>query len=97
MLYFIFRKNRIEITPYFVAQNRIKYNQLRICVLQFLRPFFWGRIGGAGGGGISLHAREISFIHPVSKELINITTPVPDERLWKEFGRGFLKSLSLRA
>jgi len=36
-------------------------------------------------GGISLHAREISFIHPVSKEPVRITAPVPEERLWKEF------------
>ena len=33
-------------------------------------------------GGISLHAREISFIHPVSKEPITITAPVPDDKLW---------------
>ena len=36
-------------------------------------------------GGISLHAREISFIHPVSKEPITITAPVPDDKLWKQF------------
>jgi len=36
-------------------------------------------------GGISLHARRISFIHPVSKEVVTITAPVPEERLWKEF------------
>ena len=36
-------------------------------------------------GGISLHARKISFIHPVSKELVTITAPVPEDRLWKEF------------
>lgn len=34
-------------------------------------------------GGISLHARKISFIHPVSKERIEITAPVPDDNLWK--------------
>ena len=34
-------------------------------------------------GGISLHAREISFIHPVSKEPITITAPVPDDKLWE--------------
>lgn len=34
-------------------------------------------------GGISLHARHVSFIHPVSKELIEITAPLPEERLWK--------------
>jgi len=36
-------------------------------------------------GGISLHAREISFIHPVSKQQIQITAPVPDDNLWKIF------------
>lgn len=34
-------------------------------------------------GGISLHARKISFIHPVSKLLIEVTAPVPDDNLWK--------------
>ncbi len=34
-------------------------------------------------GGISLHARYVEFIHPVSKELIKITAPVPgDDKLW---------------
>ena len=34
-------------------------------------------------GSISLHARSVSFIHPVSKEKIEITAPVPDDNLWK--------------
>ena len=34
-------------------------------------------------GGISLHARKIEFIHPVSKQIISITAPVPDDILWK--------------
>ena len=33
-------------------------------------------------GGISLHARRIEFIHPVSHEPISITAPVPDDNLW---------------
>ena len=34
-------------------------------------------------GGISLHARNVEFIHPVSKVLIQITAPVPEEdKLW---------------
>ncbi|MBD8390213.1 RluA family pseudouridine synthase [Dysgonomonas sp. BGC7] len=33
-------------------------------------------------GGISLHARKISFIHPVSKEVIEVTAPVPNDNLW---------------
>src|SRR5574344_68720 len=34
-------------------------------------------------GGISLHARSLSFVHPVSKENVKIVAPVPDENLWK--------------
>lgn len=30
-----------------------------------------------------LHARYISFIHPVTKEPIQITAPTPDDKLWK--------------
>lgn len=38
------------------------------------------------GGGISLHARSVSFIHPVSKEIIEITAPIPQEdNLWRSF------------
>lgn len=35
-------------------------------------------------GGISLHARQIAFIHPVSKQPICITAPVPDDSLWQQ-------------
>ena len=35
-------------------------------------------------GGISLHARKIEFIHPVSKVSISIIAPVPDDTLWRE-------------
>ena len=35
-------------------------------------------------GGISLHARSLEFIHPVSKEQIKITAPTPKkDNLWK--------------
>lgn len=34
-------------------------------------------------GGISLHARKIEFIHPVSKQNICITAPVPNDTLWQ--------------
>lgn len=36
-------------------------------------------------GSISLHARTISFVHPVSKEKIEITAPTPSDNLWKSF------------
>ena len=34
-------------------------------------------------GGISLHARQIAFVHPVSKQEVIITAPVPEDKLWK--------------
>ncbi len=35
-------------------------------------------------GGISLHARSVEFIHPVSKEKVEITAPLPsDDLLWQ--------------
>lgn len=33
-------------------------------------------------GSISLMARRIQFVHPVSGKHIDITAPVPDDRLW---------------
>lgn len=34
-------------------------------------------------GSISLHARTISFVHPVSNENIMVTAPPPEDALWK--------------
>lgn len=34
-------------------------------------------------GGIHLHARKLVFTHPVTKENIQITAPVPDDVIWK--------------
>ena len=31
---------------------------------------------------ISLHARRLQFIHPVSKEPIDVTAPLPDDPIW---------------
>lgn len=36
-------------------------------------------------GSISLHARKVSFVHPVKKEPVIITAPVPNDKLWKWF------------
>ena len=36
-------------------------------------------------GSICLHARSISFIHPVSKELIDVKAPLPSDGVWDAF------------
>jgi 23S rRNA pseudouridine1911/1915/1917 synthase len=36
-------------------------------------------------GGICLHARSLSFIHPVRQESITITAPIPTDGVWQAF------------
>ncbi|MFC2579371.1 MAG: RNA pseudouridine synthase, partial [Bacteroidota bacterium] len=38
-------------------------------------------------GGISLHARSVEFVHPVRKEPIVITAPLPTDKLWTVFDK----------
>lgn len=38
-------------------------------------------------GSICLHARRISFVHPVSKEQIELEAPLPEGNLWSSFGK----------
>ena len=37
-------------------------------------------------GGISLQAHRIRFIHPVSKQEIDVTAPTPSDPLWQALG-----------
>jgi 23S rRNA pseudouridine1911/1915/1917 synthase len=37
------------------------------------------------GGGICLHARKVSFLHPVQKKMISIIAPPPNDNLWNFF------------
>ncbi|WP_307759789.1 pseudouridine synthase [uncultured Mediterranea sp.] len=36
-------------------------------------------------GSICLHARRVRFVHPVSKEQIDVVAPVPSDNLWRSF------------
>ena len=36
-------------------------------------------------GGICLHSRRLVFTHPVRKTIVDITAPVPGDRLWQWF------------
>lgn len=37
------------------------------------------------GGGISLHARRVEFVHPVTRENVVITAPLPSDPVWDNF------------
>ncbi|MCI1646903.1 MAG: RluA family pseudouridine synthase [Bacteroides sp.] len=45
----------------------------------------YGALRSNPDGSICLHARHICFIHPVSKELIDVTAPLPEDNLWQGF------------
>ncbi|MBD5367727.1 MAG: RluA family pseudouridine synthase [Bacteroides sp.] len=38
-------------------------------------------------GSISLMARRITFVHPVSGQTIDVTAPLPSDPLWQAFGQ----------
>lgn len=38
-------------------------------------------------GGIDLHSYRIAFVHPVTQQPIEITAPVPNDKLWQFFAQ----------
>ena len=63
-----------------------RHHQIRVQLSKIGSPIKGDLKYGAkhpnGDGSISLHARGVSFIHPVYREQINITAPVPNDPLW---------------
>ena len=66
-----------------------RHHQIRVQLAQIGCPIKGDLKYGAkrpnSDASISLHARGISFIHPVSQKKIDITAPVPNDNLWKAF------------
>lgn len=66
-----------------------RHHQIRVQLAQIGCPvkgdLKYGAKRSNRDGSISLHARNISFVHPVSKKKIDITAPVPNDNLWKAF------------
>jgi 23S rRNA pseudouridine1911/1915/1917 synthase len=44
----------------------------------------YGARRGNGDGSINLHSRFVSFPHPVSKEMMGVLAPVPNDPLWTQ-------------
>ena len=79
---------------YFLLKINLKtgrHHQIRCQLAQIGCPIKGDLKYGFGrsnpDGSISLHAREVAFIHPVSKEPLTITAPVPDDKLWQTFSQ----------
>lgn len=78
---------------YFLLEVNLKtgrHHQIRCQLAKIGHPIKgdlkYGAPRSNKGGGINLHARSISFVHPVKKEPISITAPVPKtDEIWREF------------
>ena len=44
---------------------------------------------------ICLHAHTLSFVHPITNELLKITAPVPDDELWNSFSSTIKEGLNM--
>ena len=47
----------------------------------------YGAVRSNPDGGIHLHAWKLDFIHPVTKEILNITAPLPNDVLWEKLSK----------
>ena len=59
--------------------------QLAACGVHIKGDLKYGFPRSNPDGGICLHSREVSFIHPVSREPVHATAPVPPDPIWTFF------------
>ena len=75
-----------------------RHHQIRCQLSKIGRPIKgdlkYGAKRSNPDGSISLMSRQIEFIHPVSKENISITAPLPDAPLWHALADFIDKSLA---
>ena len=74
----------IEVKPFTGRHHQIRVQLSNInCIIK--GDLKYGAKRPNKDGSIHLHARSITFIHPVSKENLVITAPVPEDVIWKDF------------
>jgi len=59
--------------------------QLAACGVHIKGDLKYGFPRSNPDGGICLHSREITFIHPVSRESVHVVAPVPADPIWGYF------------
>ena len=74
----------LEVDPHTGRHHQIRVQLANIgCIIK--GDLKYGAKRSNKDASICLHARHIEFIHPVKKEPVSITAPVPDDNLWKSF------------
>lgn len=78
-----------ELTHYFALEINLhtgRHHQIRAQLSSIGSPIKgdlkYGFDRSNPDGGIHLHARQLVFVHPVSKESINIVAPAPEDSIW---------------
>lgn len=74
----------LEIDPYTGRHHQIRA-QLASMGCPIKGDLKYGAERSNANGSISLHARQLFFIHPVTKTETKITAPVPKDALWESF------------
>lgn len=77
----------LEVNPHTGRHHQIRV-QLSAMGCPIKGDVKYGARRGNRDGSIHLHARKIEFMHPVKKELLSITAPVPNEVVWQAMEQG---------
>lgn len=74
----------LEVNPHTGRHHQIRV-QLSAMGCPIKGDVKYGARRGNRDGSIHLHARKIQFMHPVQKEMLSITAPVPNDVVWNAF------------
>jgi 23S rRNA pseudouridine1911/1915/1917 synthase len=74
----------LEVRPITGRPHQIRV-QLASIGCSIIGDLKYGSERATGDGSIGLHARCLSFIHPVKKEMTSIEAPTPDKKWWTDF------------